>query len=98
MWPRGPLRARQLHVRALNLLPGILFLDVQIEADQRKCQSDRLRAIVRILGSERIDHMLVNERGIAEAERVGAELVVRRELYFIQLRTRSAIFSGVNPR
>jgi hypothetical protein len=82
----------------LHLLPRELLLHMQVQPDERKRQRDRLRVFIRVLCRERVDDMLVNESGIAEAERVRAQFVVRRELYFIQLRTRSAIFSGVKPR
>jgi hypothetical protein len=46
--------------------------DAGIQADEREGERDRLGRLVRMLRSERIDDVLVNEPGITARERVGA--------------------------
>ena len=70
-WPRL-LVAREFHVCQLDLLAGTSFLDMQVEADKRKGQFDRLVTFGDGLRAKRIDDVLMNERWIAVRERVVA--------------------------
>ena len=70
-WPRL-LVAREFHMCQLDLPAGKLFLDVQVEADQRKGQFDRLVSFGAGLRAKGIDDVLMNKRWIAERERVTA--------------------------
>jgi hypothetical protein len=70
------LPLRELHVRALDLTAGELPLDQQVEAHQRKGDSDGLAACRRMLRRPRIDDVLMDEGSIAAGEHRGAEGMV----------------------
>ena len=60
----------------LHLFACEVSYDMQIQADQSKCERNRLRLFICRLSSESIDNMLVNERWIAVRQSVAAQLVI----------------------
>lgn len=66
-------------MHALHLLTGKVFLDAQVEADQRKRNAHGLAVGIRLLRGKCVDDVLVDEGWIVQCvrKRVAAELVVR---------------------
>lgn len=62
---------------ALDVAPGHAALDVEVQADEREHDADWPGVSVGMLRRERVDDVLVNERGAAVRQRVAAQLVVR---------------------
>lgn len=84
-WPRL-LVTREFHMCQLDLLAGKVFLDVQVEADQRKGQFDRLVTFGDGLRAKGIDDVLMNKRRIAVRERVITQLIVSVMIYIHRCR------------
>ena len=68
----------ELRVCTLNLAACVTMLCRQIESYKRECDADRLGRVIGRLNSVSIDDMLVDEFGICKAQRVRADLVIRR--------------------
>lgn len=64
-------------MRKLHLLPREAVFQMQVKADQRKHDADRLRRYVGMLRRERIHRELVNKCRIAVRQRVKRKLVKR---------------------
>jgi len=65
------LLASEQHVNALHLLPGEAPLNVEIQADQRERQSNRLRRGCGTLRGERVHDVLQYERLASSGHRIG---------------------------
>ncbi len=101
-----PLPLGELHVRQLHTATRAPLLLVQIQADQRGRQRDRLCAFVGLLCRECVYDVLVYECRIAMHERVGAQLVVMPHVNAVEkwnhrptesVRERLAEALGVEP-
>ena len=64
-------------MRTLDFFSGQSMVHMEIQANERKRESDRLGVFMGMLRRECIHDVLMNERRIAVRERIGAELVVR---------------------
>jgi len=73
--PGRPLRCEDV-VNPLNLPAREAVLDVQEQPHQRLGDPDRLVGRHRRMNRVRIDDVLMDERGIVEAERIGGQLLI----------------------
>ena len=68
---------RKPHMNPLYLSASKVFLDVQVQANERKHYGDGLCVFISMLGRIRIDDMLMEKRRIRMGQGIEGKLVIQ---------------------